>query len=111
LSKKEKLARRLLSRPLDFTFYVGSLELSERDGVFHGKVIGVKALISFEGDSVNSIIEDFHNAVDEYLKFCADNGKEPVKAFKGSFNVRVGPDLHRKAVLTGLSEAFHSTRW
>jgi len=85
---------------LHYRDYVGSLELSERDGVFHGKVIGVKALISFEGDSVNSIIEDFHNAVDEYLKFCADNGKEPEKAFKGSFNVRVGPDLHRRAVLT-----------
>ena len=69
---------------LHYRDYVGSLELSERDGVFHGKVIGVKALISFEGDSVNSIIEDFHNAVDEYLKFCADNGIKATPALSVS---------------------------
>ena len=67
--------------------YVGSVELSEKDTIFHGKVIGIKALISFEGDSVNKIIEDFHNAVDEYLKFCTDKGKEPEKAFKRRRNL------------------------
>ena len=84
---------------LHYKNYTGSVELSEEDGVFHGKVIGVKALISFEGNNVNAIIKDFHNAIDEYLEFCAKNGKEPEKPFKGSFNVRIGSDLHRKLAL------------
>ena len=85
---------------LHYKNYVGSVEFSEEDAVFHGKVMGIKSLISFEGDSVNSIINDFHTAVDVYLKYCAHNKKEPEKAFKGSFNVRIGSDLHRKAALT-----------
>ena len=84
---------------LHYKEYVGSVEFSEEDAVFHGKVVGIKSLISFEGDSVSAIINDFHNAVDEYLEFCVETGKQPEKPFKGSFNVRIGTDLHRQAVL------------
>jgi predicted HicB family RNase H-like nuclease len=49
---------------------------------------------------VADITEDFHNAIDEYLAFCEENGKMPEKPFKGSFNVRIGADLHHKAALT-----------
>jgi len=85
---------------LHYKDYIGSVFFSEEDAVFHGKVIGVKSLISFEGDSVSAITGDFHRAVDEYLTFCAAKGKEPEKPFKGSFNVRISADLHRKLALT-----------
>jgi predicted HicB family RNase H-like nuclease len=85
---------------LHYKNYTGSVIFSEEDAVFHGKVIGIKALISFEGGSVNAIINDFHKAVDEYLQFCAAKGKEPEKPFKGSFNVRISADFHRKLTLT-----------
>ena len=85
---------------LHYRDYTGSVNFSEEDAVFHGKVIGIKALISFEGDSVRSITDDFHKAVDEYLQFCAAKGIKPEKPFKGSFNVRINADLHRKLVLS-----------
>jgi predicted HicB family RNase H-like nuclease len=88
---------------LHYKNYAGSVEFSEEDTVFHGKVIGIKALISFEGDSVNAITQDFHKAIDEYLQFCAAKGKEPEKPFKGSFNVRISSELHRKLALTASS--------
>jgi len=81
---------------LQYKGYTGSIELSEEDGVFHGKVVGIKSLISFEGESVKKITEDFQNAVDEYLEFCKDNNIAPEKPYKGSFNVRIAPDLHRQ---------------
>ena len=89
---------------LHYKEYIGSVEFSEDDAVFYGKVVGIKALISFEGDSVSAITEDFHNAVDEYLDFCGQNGRQPEKPFKGSFNVRVGADIHRKAVLAASAQ-------
>ena len=89
-----------MSNYLHYKDYIGSVEFSEEDAVFHGKIVGIKSLISFEGDSVNTITEDFHNAVDEYLSFCAENGTKPEKSFKGSFNIRIGADLHRRAAIT-----------
>jgi len=85
---------------LNYKNYTGSVYFSEEDAVFHGKVIGIKALVSFEGDSVSAITDDFHKAVDEYLMFCVSRGKEPEKPFKGSFNVRISAELHRKLALT-----------
>ncbi len=88
-----------MSNYIHYRDYTGSIEFSEEDEVFHGKVIGIKSLILFEGDSVKTLIEDFHNAVDEYLEFCEKNGRQPEKPFKGSFNIRIKPELHRQAAL------------
>ena len=62
---------------LNYKGYAGSVEYSGEDAVFHGRVLGVRAMISFEGDSVGSITKDFRNAIDEYLQFCADRGVKP----------------------------------
>jgi len=62
---------------LHYKNYVGSVEFSGEDMLFHGKIIGTNSLISFEGDSVASLVEDFHNAVDEYIAFCSDNNIDP----------------------------------
>ena len=75
-----------------------------RDEVFHGKVIGIKDLITFEGDSVASLVEDFHSAVDEYEEYCMQKGKKPDKPYKGTFNVRIQPELHRAAAMQAALE-------
>ncbi len=89
---------------LNYKNYIGTVEFSEEDKVFFGKVIGITDSISFEGDTVDNLIEDFHNAVDDYLEFCAENGKEPQQQYKGSFNVRIAPELHRKASLDAMAK-------
>lgn len=48
--------------------YVGSVEFSEEDGIFYGKVMGVRSLISYEGANEKELLNDFHAAVDDYLK-------------------------------------------
>lgn len=48
--------------------YVGSVEFSEEDALFFGKVLGVRALISYEGENARDLVEDFHSAVDDYLE-------------------------------------------
>ena len=94
----------IMSKCLHYKGYAGSLEFSEEDSVFHGRVIGIKLMISFEGESVTAITEDFRNAVDEYLDFCAENNVKPEKPFKGSFNVRIGSELHSKAALSAQTQ-------
>ena len=78
------------------TSYVGSVEYSEEDGIFFGKVMGIRSLISYEDESAKELLDDFHGAVVDYLETCKAEGKEPEVAFKGSFNIRLSPDLHKK---------------
>ena len=60
-----------------------------------GKIEGIDDLILFESSDASKIEEAFHSAVDDYLSFCEANGKSPEKEYKGVFNVRVSPELHR----------------
>ena len=64
-----------------------------------GKIEGINDLVNFECKDVLKIEEEFHNAVDEYLEFCNEVGKKPEKEYKGSFNIRIKPELHKKLAL------------
>ena len=84
---------------MNYKGYYGSVHYSDEDRVFHGKIEFIRGLVSYEGSDVKSLRKAFKEAVDDYLELCAEEGREPDKPFKGSFNVRTGSDLHRKAVL------------
>ena len=88
-----------MNNTIEYKGYVGSVEFSEEDGLFFGKVMGIRAMISYEGRDAKELISDFHGAVDDYLVMCSSEGIEPEKAYKGSFNIRITPELHRKAVI------------
>ena len=80
-----------------------SSDLSEEDALFFGKVMGIRSLISYEGKNANELISDFHSAVDDYLSVCEAEGREPEKAYKGSFNIRISPELHKQLVVCATS--------
>lgn len=92
-----------MSNTMEYKGYIGSVEFSEEDALFYGRVLGIRALISYEGENAHDLIEGFHTAVDDYLSLCESTGKEPEKAYKGSFNVRISPDLHKAAVIAAMS--------
>ena len=86
-----------MSRTLQHRGYDGSVSYSAEDKMLHGRVLGVRDMISFGGTGVKSLEKNFKGAVDEYLAFCEAEGKTPDAPFKGSFNVRIPQDLHQRA--------------
>ncbi len=77
--------------------YLGSVEYSDDDEIFFGKILGIRDLISYEGTSVKELKSSFMEAVDDYLETCNSLNRKPEKPFKGSFNIRIDSDLHRMA--------------
>ena len=88
---------------MEYKGYIGSVEFSEPDGVFFGKVQGIRSLISYEGTTAKELVDDFHGSVDDYLAACESAGAAPEQAYKGSLNIRLGGDLHRKAAMYAIS--------
>ena len=88
-----------MSNLLEYKGYYGTVEFSATDNVLFGEVIGIIGLISYEGGCINSLKKDFEGAIDYYLEMCAKENVEPQKAYKGKFNVRVSPELHKTLVL------------
>jgi predicted HicB family RNase H-like nuclease len=77
----------------------GSVHYSDEDRVFYGQVECICSLISYEGTDVDALRRAFEEAVDEDLDLCKQEGRKPEQSFSGTFNVRTGADLHRRAVL------------
>ena len=92
-----------MNNTMEYKGYLGSVEFSEEDALFYGKVLGIRALVSYEGNNAQELIADFHGAVDDYLELCVQQGKEPERAYKGSFNVRISPELHKQAVVAAMA--------
>ncbi|TWI91908.1 type II toxin-antitoxin system HicB family antitoxin [Chitinophaga japonensis] len=83
---------------LEYKGFIGSVHFSADDDVFFGKIEEIDDLVTFEGSSVKSLHKSFREAVEDYLELCKQVGKEPLRSVKGSFNIRITPELHRKAI-------------
>ena len=86
-----------MSHTFEYKGYNGSVLYSAEDKTLHGRIIGIRDMVTYEGKNVSSLEKNFKAAVDEYLKFCKAEGKTPDTPYKGSFNVRLGTDLHKRA--------------
>jgi len=92
---------------LQYKEYIGSVHFNSEDEVFFGKIEGIEDLISFEGISVTELKNSFIESVDDYINLCKESGKKNEKSYKGSFNVRIAPEIHKKAkrlaIMKGIS--------
>lgn len=89
---------------MEYKEYFAKIEFSAKDEVFFGIIEGINDTVSFEGASINELKAAFHEAVEDYLDMCLRYGKEPQKTYKGSFNVRINPALHKKAAILAASQ-------
>ena len=87
---------------LEYKGYTGTIEFSKEDDLLYGKVLGIKGLISYEGNTGKELEDDFIAAIKTYLDDCKNDGIKPEKPFKGSFNVRLSPSLHQEAAMLAM---------
>ena len=84
---------------LTYKEYVGSIQFSPDDEVFYGKIEHINDLITFESDNAHDLKKSFEEAVEDYILYCYEKGTKPEKPFKGTFNVRVKPTVHKLAFI------------
>ncbi|MDP5017679.1 MAG: type II toxin-antitoxin system HicB family antitoxin, partial [Dolichospermum sp.] len=75
--------------------YESVVEFDDQAEIFHGEIINIRDVITFQGSSVKELKQAFQDSVDDYLEFCKQRGEEPDKPFSGKFVVRINPQLHQ----------------
>lgn len=92
---------------MEYKGYTATVEFDNEAGLFHGRVLNLRDVITFQGTSVDELRHEFGESVEDYLDWCVERGEEPDKPCSGKFVVRVEPSLHRDAIvasgLAGLS--------
>ena len=96
-----------MANTIEYKGYIGSIEYSSEDKCFFGKLEMIDDLVTFEATNAEELEDNFHEAVDGYIETCKTLGREPQKVYKGIFNVRIEPELHKKiyaeALKSGIS--------
>ncbi len=100
-----------MKNALKYKGYTGTVEFDADDRIFHGRLMGISDIITFEGTSVAELEKDFRSAVDEYLKTCKEIGRGPEKPFSGRFMIRVPSELHCAIALAAKREHKSINAW
>jgi predicted HicB family RNase H-like nuclease len=93
---------------MEYKGYAGTVEYSDKDECLFGQLAYIRDLVNYEAQSAKELKAAFQKAVDDYLLSCKKRDKEPNRPFKGSFNVRTGPELHRAAVIAADGRSLNS---
>ena len=96
---------------LQYKGYAGHVEFDDETGIFHGEVLDLRDVITFQGKSVEEIERAFRESVDDYLEFCEERHEEPDKPFSGRLMVRLPPEVHRKAYVSARREGKSLNQW
>ena len=79
--------------------YIGKVEFDDEANIFHGEIVGIRDVITFQGEDVRELRQAFEESVDDYLALCSERNEEPDKPCSGKFLVRLSPDLHHHAAM------------
>lgn len=79
--------------------YTGHVEYDDEAKIFHGEVLGIKDVVTFQGTTVDEIEQAFKDSVEDYLAFCKERGEEPDRPFSGKFNLRIPPNCMQNCPL------------
>lgn len=96
---------------MEYQGYVAKVEFDEDSDVFHGEVINLRDVITFEGKSVSELRKAMRESVEDYLAFCEERNEEPEKPFSGRLLVRIDPGLHREIYIRSREEDKSLNRW
>lgn len=96
---------------LEYQGYIGVIEYDDEAGIFHGEVINLRDVITFQGTCVDELRKALRDSVEDYLAFCAERGEAPEKPLSGNLPLRIDPELHRKIYLRAKQEGKSINGW
>jgi predicted HicB family RNase H-like nuclease len=96
---------------MEYKGYTAKVEFDDEADLFHGQVLNIRDVITFQGRSVEELRKEFVNSVEDYLEFCAERGEEPEKPYSGRFLVRLKPELHREFAIAAARAGESLNAW
>lgn len=91
--------------------YTARIEYDERDNIFVGRVLGLRAMISFHGETVKELHDAFVGAVEDFLADCKEQGIKPEKPASGKLMLRVPPEVHGAALVAAQASGKSLNQW
>ncbi len=96
---------------MEYKGYFAKVEFDDEADIFHGEVINLRDVVTFQGQTVDELHKAFRDSIDDYLEFCAQRGEDPEKPYSGKFMVRVEPELHKTIAIRARQDGKSLNSW
>lgn len=96
---------------MEYKGYLGRIEFDDEANIFHGEVINIRDVVTFEGQSVDELRQAFEDSIEDYLEFCRARGEEPEAPFSGRFTIQLTPEEHRRVILAAAKAGKRVDSW
>ena len=96
---------------MEYKGYIAKVEFDDEDDVFHGEIINLRDVVTFQGQAVEELRHAFQESVEDYLAFCAERNEQPERPYSGKFSVRIDTELHRKIAMQARIASKSLNRW
>ncbi|MDR0842595.1 MAG: type II toxin-antitoxin system HicB family antitoxin [Acidobacteriota bacterium] len=96
---------------LTYKGYQGSFEYDPDADIFHGDVLHIADVITFQGRSIDELKQALADSVEIYLEYCAKKGRAPEKPYSGNFNVRIPPEIHQRIATQAANNGVSLNKW
>ena len=96
---------------LTYKGYTARVEFDERDEIFVGRILGIRAIIGFHGNTVAQLKSEFHASIDDFLAQCKEEGISPEKPASVQLLLRVPPELHSAALIAAKANGISLNQW
>ncbi|MDR1310654.1 MAG: type II toxin-antitoxin system HicB family antitoxin [Burkholderiaceae bacterium] len=96
---------------LTYRGYQGSFEYDHESDLFHGDVLHIADVITFQGRSIDELKASLAESIEVYLEHCARKGRTPEKPFSGTFNVRISPEVHQRIAMRAANDGVSLNKW
>jgi predicted HicB family RNase H-like nuclease len=96
---------------MEYKGYLGRVEFDDEANLFHGEVINIREVITFQGKSVDELHQALQDSVEDYLEFCMERGEQPEKPFSGRFTVQLSPEAHRRVIFAAERDGKRLDNW
>ncbi len=100
-----------MKNTLSYKGFTARIEFNPDDKIFFGRVLGVREIIGFHGDTVKELMTDFHNAINHYLDLCRQRGEKPQKTYSGKLTLRLSPDMHANMATVAAHTGKSINKW
>lgn len=96
---------------LTYKGYQGSFEYDPDADIFHGDVLHINDVVTFQGRSIDELKAALAESIEVYLEYCERKGRAPQKPFSGSFNVRIAPEVHQRLAMQAARDGMSLNKW
>lgn len=96
---------------MEYNGYIAQIDFDDEAMSFHGQVVNLRDVITFQGTSAEELRQAFADSVEDYLEFCTERGETPEKPFSGRFILRVSPEVHRSIAIAAVREGKSLNAW